>query len=342
MTERTFVYVGNAESQDISVFHLTDGGALEPLAAVPVPGPVTPGSTTPLAISPDKRFLFAGLRNEPYSCATFHIDPVGGSLNFVGSGPLADSMAYISTDRTGRHLLAASYGGNRVTVSPIGPGGLVERARQSVTTLPNAHAILADPSNRFVFHTSLGGDVIYQQKFDARTGTLTPNDPPMIGAPDGSGPRHLRFSPDGRFIYVMSELDAKVYVYPYDAATGRMSDFIQAAATAPDELRDKPWGADIHLTPNGHFLYASERRSSTLAAFRVAADGRLALIGNFPTEKQPRGFGIDPRGRYLIAAGQLSHHVACHAIDPKTGDIVMLKRYPAGRSPNWIEFVVLP
>src|SRR5436853_2708978 len=236
MTERTFVYVGNAESQDISVFHLTDGGVLEPMATVPIPGPAKPGSTTPLAISPDKRFLFAGLRNEPYSVVTFHIDPVSGELNFVGSGPLADSMAYIVTDRTGRWLLGASYGGNKVTVNPIGQGGLVELVQQTVPTLPGAHAILPDPSNRFVFHTSLGGDVIYQQKFDDKTGTLAPNAPPMIGAPDKSGPRHFRFSPDRKFIYVMTELDATIYVYPYDAAKGLMSDFVQAISTAPEEL----------------------------------------------------------------------------------------------------------
>src|SRR3954452_1209854 len=163
----TFVYVGNSDSQEVTVLELKPNGDLAPVETKAVPGPAKPGSSLPLAVSPDKKRLFAGLRNEPYSVVTFGVDAKTGKLTPLGSGPLADSMAYVVTDRSGKFLLSASYGGNKITVNPIVPNGVVAPAAQTIATEPNAHCILTDPSNRFVLHTSLGGDLVYQQKFDA-------------------------------------------------------------------------------------------------------------------------------------------------------------------------------
>ena len=132
MMPATFVYVGNAESQDISVFALEASGALTPVETKAVPGPAKPGSTTPMAVSPDKKFLTVGLRNEPYSAATFAIDAKSGKLAYAGSGPLADAMAYIGIDRGGKYLLCASYGGGKIAVNPIGGNGVVGPAQQVI------------------------------------------------------------------------------------------------------------------------------------------------------------------------------------------------------------------
>src|SRR6266851_7266319 len=202
----TFVYVGNADSQDITVLELKSNGDLTPVETAAVPGPAKPGSSLPLVVSPDKKRLYAGLRNEPYSVVTFAIDGKTGKLTVVGPGPLADSMAYISTDRSGKFLFSASYGGNKVAVNPIGPDGVVQPALQVMPTQPNAHCIMADPSNRYVLHTSLGGDLVYQEKFDARTGKLTPHDPPSVSIKAKAGARHLVFSPNKKFVYLVSEL----------------------------------------------------------------------------------------------------------------------------------------
>src|SRR5512146_219809 len=136
----TVAYVGNAESQSVTVFSLSPGGALSEIETVAVSGPAKPGSTTPMAISPDKRFLFVGLRNEPYSAATFAIDAKTGKLAYVGSGPFVDAMAYIATDRSGKFLLGASYGGGKIAVNPIGEDGVVGPAQQVIAGQPNAHA----------------------------------------------------------------------------------------------------------------------------------------------------------------------------------------------------------
>jgi 6-phosphogluconolactonase len=336
----TFVYVGSSDSQDVTVLELKSSGELTPVATTPVPGPTKPGGSLPMAVSPDKKRLYVGLRNEPYSAVTFAIDPKTGKLTLVGPGPLADSMAYIAIDRTGKFLLSASYGGNKVAVNPIGQDGVVQQAAQTIATEPNAHCIITDPTNRYVLHTSLGGDLVYQEKFDATTGKLSPNDPPSISVKAKSGARHLVFSPNKKFVYLVSELDAAIYVFPWDAKTGTLKKEIQVTTALPKGFAGKPWAADIHLTPDGKYLFASERTTSTLAAFSVdPKTGALTSIDSFPTEKQPRAFSIDPSGRYLLSVGQLSNSMTSYSIDKGTGKLTKLKEYPMGKNPNWVEIV---
>ena len=338
----TYVYVGNSDSQDVTVFNLLADGGLTLVETVPVPGAGKPGGSLPLAISPDKRFLFAAVRNDPFALVTFGINAGSGRLALIGSGPLADSMCYITTDRGGRFILGASYGGNKIALSPLGENGVVGPTQQIVATEPNAHCVVVDPSNRYVFNASLGGDVVHQHVFDASTGTLSSNSPATIAVKAKSGPRHLVFSPDQRFVYLLNELDGAVYVFPFDGANGTLGKEVQIASAVPEGFSGKPWGADIRLTLDGRFLYASERTTSTLAAFSVdKKTGELKMVGTYPTEQQPRGFAIDPAGKYLLAAGQLSNSMTVHAIDHDTGALTALKQYPVGKNPNWVEAVTL-
>jgi 6-phosphogluconolactonase len=150
------------------------------------------------------------------------------------------------------------------------------------------------------------------------------------------------FHPNGRRVYVIGELDGSIYVFDYDAATGQLKDK-QTVSALPSDFQGKPSAADLHITPDGRFLYGSERTSSTLAGFKVdPVNGTLSAIGSVPTEKQPRGFNIDPSGRYLLAVGQLSHALSSYRIDAESGKLVKLKAYPMGKNPNWIEIVDLP
>jgi len=339
----TFVYVGNAESNEIAVLQLDrQNGDLTVVATVPIPGITRPGSSTPIAVSPDRRFLYVGTRGEPKVAAGFAIDPARGTLTHVASGPLADSMAYIATDRTGRFLLGASYPGHKITVNPIGPPGTVQPPHQVLTEHPNAHSILADASNRHVLAPTLGNDRVNQFKFNEATGMLTPNTPPFVRVKDKAGPRHLTFHPNGRLVYVLGELDGSVYVFDYDVGTGRLTDK-QAVSALPRDFHGKPSAADLHITSDGKFLYGSERTSSTLAGFKVdPATGMLSPIGSVPTEKQPRGFHVDSSGRYVLVVGQLSHRLSSYTIDVDSGRLTRLKEYPMGKNPNWVEIVDLP
>ncbi|HEY0858198.1 MAG TPA: beta-propeller fold lactonase family protein [Albitalea sp.] len=334
----TFIYVANADSQDISVLQLDPiRQELLPVQTLPVGGQVMP-----MAVSPDRRFLYAALRSQPHTVASFAIDAASGRLTAIGSSPLPDSMAYLATDRSGRHLFAASYGGHKLSVSPVAANGVAGAATQVLPTGQNAHAVLVDPSNRHVFVSNLGSDAVMQLRFDAATGELTPDAVPGFQARAKAGPRHLVFHPGGRHVYLLNELDASVDVLAFDAARGSLS-MLQTVSTLPPGFSDKPWAADIHLTPDGRFLYTSERTSSTLATFAVdAASGRLALVGHTPTETQPRGFNIDPSGRFLVAVGQLSHAATLYAINPASGTLEAVSNRALGRNPNWVEIVDLP
>lgn len=334
----TFVYVSNADSKDISVLQL-DPAAGDLLLVQTVPAG---GQVMPLAVSPDRKVLHAAIRSQPYQVASFRIDPANGTLSPIGSAPLPDSMAHIATDRSGRWLFGASYGGHKLSVSPIAADGVVQPATLVMPTGQNAHAVLVDSANRHVLVSNLGSDAVMQLRFDPASGALTPAATPNYSGRPKAGPRHLVFHPNGRHVYLLNELDASVDVLAYDAERGQLAS-VQNLSSLPAGFGGKPWAADIHITPDGRFLYTSERTTSTLATYAVdPASGRLTRVGHTPTEKQPRGFNIDPSGRFLVAVGQLSHAVTLYAIDPASGALKALRNYSLGKNPNWVEIVSFP
>jgi 6-phosphogluconolactonase len=251
-------------------------------------------------------------------------------------------MAYIVTDRTGRFLLSASYPGAKLAINPIDNSGRVgERPTQLLATRPKAHCVVLDASNRFVYGTSLGGDIIMQLRFDAQTGTVSPNQPASISTKPNAGPRHLAFHPNGRFLYLLNETDATLGIYAIDRAAGTLAE-LQTVPTLPPGFTGKPSAADLHVTPDGRFIYASERTTSTIKGFRIDPEsGTFSRCGRWPTETTPRGFAIDPRGRFLLAAGLSSNAMTVSAIDPDSGSLADVRKYPLGEMPNWIEIVDL-
>src|SRR5947207_10077809 len=298
-----FVYVSNAEDGDIGMYTLQADGSLLPGQRFKAAKLVMP-----MAVSPDKRLLIAAVRSKPFQAYSYNIDKNSGALNLVGTGTLAESYPYIALDRSGRFLLGASYGAHQVGVNPVGPDGKVGEPLQVVATARNAHAIRTDNTNRFVFVPHLGTDQVFQFLFDEKSGRLTANTPPVLQLKQGTGPRHLIVSPDNRFVYLLNELTATVTTLALDGKTGTLKEVSSTSALPPKSTlgagapRPSPgrntdndiWASDLHLTPNGKFLYAAERTSSSVGAFRVdAAAGSLAYLGSTPTEKQPRGFAID-------------------------------------------------
>lgn len=334
--DRLIVYVSNADSGEISVLALDESrGTLATVQTV-----AAHGTVMPMALSPDRRVLYAARRNEPWSVLAFAIDARDGRLALLAEAPLPQSMAHIALDGSGRWLFSASYHGNLLALSPIDADGRPGPATQVIPTGPKAHAMRAAPGNRFVYATSLGGGVVMQFGFDAAHGTLTPMAPRDIAVRAGAGPRHLAFHPGGRFVYLLNELDASVDVFSLEPHSGALA-CVQSVPALPPAFSGEPWAAELRLTPDARFLYTSERRSSTLAGFAVGANGRLAPIGHWPTQAQPRGFAISPSGRWLIAAGQLSNAVNVHAIDTATGHLTLCHEHAVGRNPNWVEAIAL-
>ena len=360
---KTFVYVSNAQDGNIDTYNMDmSTGALTPVGKTEAAKLVMP-----MTLSPNKKYLYAVIRSQPTRVLTYAIDPASGALTQKASAPLPDSMPYVSTDHTGRFLFTASYGGDKLAVSPIGENGLVEaEAIQVIPTGRNAHSIMPDRSNNFVYAATLGANQVLQFTFDSKTGKLTANEPPAVSPEAGHGPRHLAFSPDNKYLYVLNELSGHVTQYTIDPSKGTLT-LVDSISSVPAEAGlawgspqgpvgaapalasvaakdDKPkvWAADIQITPDSKFLYSTERTTNKIALFTVApGTGKLTYVTNFATEAQPRGIRIDPTGQYLVASGEKSDRVSVYKIDKGTGRLGEPNRYPVGNGANWVEIVDL-
>src|SRR5882762_7462129 len=249
----TVVYVSNAASKEIYVLAMNrESGELTVIDKVPVPGTDKPSpSSMPMAVTPDRRFLYAALRSDTFPVSTFALDRATGRLTHLGTTPLPDSMAYIVTDRTGRYLLSASYPGNKLTINPIDDKGLVvEKTTQIVPDRAKAHCILVDAANKHVYATSLGADTVMQWKFDSATGTLSSIGRGIIPAKPGAGPRHLALHPNGRYLYLITETTDTIGAYAIDPPTGTLTE-LQFVNALPSDFKDQPAAADLHVTPDG-------------------------------------------------------------------------------------------
>jgi 6-phosphogluconolactonase len=353
----TYVYVSNAEDGDISTYTLQPDGSLQPGARVKAAATVMP-----MVVSPDRKFLYAAARSKPFGVHTFAIDPASGGLKPLSVSPLAESFPYIALDKTGRYLLGASYGGHLISVNAVGADGKVGNDPLQVIPIGrNAHSIRVDESNNYVYVPSLGNDQIFQFTFDAKTGKLASNTPAVALMKSMTGPRHFITSSDNKFAYVLSEFLATVTTFAIDSKTGLLTEIASVSALPPDSklqpgaprlpvggpgsppprsLDNDIWAADIHMTPNGKFLYISERTGSTIGALSVdGATGKLTYVGSTPTEKQPRGFAIDPSGKFMVVSGEKSETVSTYAIDGSSGALKPIGKYPVGKGANWVEIV---
>lgn len=328
---QTFVYVSCSQSREIQVFSLdVTTGELAFVQSCPMPA-----SVQPLRISPDKKVLFAGMR-DPHAVASLAVDAQTGKLTLLGQQPVAGPATFVASDQNQRMLFCASWGGNNLSCCPLDAQGVPQPVSQTEHDLPRAHAALTDASNRWLLVPMLGVDAIriYAVQADGR---IVPNDPPMVRCRPGSGPRHLVFSNDNRRVYCLNELDGSVDRFDFDASTGTLTPR-QSISMLPPANAVRPWAAELRATPDGRFLYATDRGLSVIAAFAIdPASGQMTLIDHFSTETRPRGMGIDASGCWLIAAGQLSGQLTVYAIDTASGRLNPAHHYPTGQDPICVE-----
>ena len=353
----TYVYVSNAEDGELTTYTMQADGSLQAGPKVPVAKVVMP-----MTVSPDKRFLYAVSRFKPFSVYTYSINKGSGALTQIGTAPTADSFPYIALDQTGHWLLGASYGGHVISVNAVGRDGKVaEKPTQVIPVGRNAHSIRVDASNKYAYVPTLGTDAIFQFKFDAKTGMLSSNTPAVAMMKAGTGPRHFVTSNDNKYLYLLSEMVGTVTTMALDGKTGLLTEVGVVSGLAPDsklvpgfprgavgapggppprDTGNDIWAADIHLTPNGKFLYISERTGSTINALSVdGASGKPTWQSATPTEKGPRGFRIDPKGKFMVVTGEKSQTISVYAIDQDNGSLKQVGQYPTGKGANWVEIV---
>ncbi len=322
------VYTASPESQQIHVWSLNSEGSLTLVQVVDVPGQVQP-----MVVSPDKRYLYVGVRPE-FRVLAYRIAPDNGALTFAAEAPLPGSPTHISTDRSGRFIFSASYNAGNVGVVRVQDGLPVETV-DVVEGLEGCHSANISPDNRTLWVPALKQDRICLFTL-SDDGKLVAQTPEEVKTVEGAGPRHMAFHPNQQYAYCVNELNSSVDVWDLSNAHEQV-ECIQTLDMMPAGFADTRWAADIHITPDGRHLYTCDRTSSTLTIFSVSEDGSvLAVEGHQPTETQPRGFNVDHSNRYLVAAGQKSHHIALYEIQGKQGLLEEKGRYAVGQGPMWV------
>ena len=291
-----------------------------------------------LDIAPNRRFLYAigetsAVGDRPGGAiAAFAIDQQSGALTHINTeSTVGPGPCHISIDRAGKYALAANYGGGSVAILPIREDGslgaatdFVQHEGSSVNPRrqegPHAHSIMVAPNNKHAFAPDLGIDQVLIYAIDHANGKLVAQTPAEI-AP-GSGPRHLAFHPDEQRAYVINELSNTITAFDYDADAGTLTT-IQTISTLPDGYAEVSHTADIHVHPNGRFLYGSNRGHDSIAVYAIDQDnGQLALVEIVPTGgANPRNFGLDPTGTYLIAGNHSTNDIFTFRVDLDTGKL---------------------
>ena len=331
-----FVYVSVSGEKRIAVFRLdADTGGLEAAGSLDVDG--SPGA---IWEHPSRPEFFVALRSKG-KLATLDVNTSTGMLSVGHETTPGESSPFVLPDPSGRYLLSAYYGAGKVMVHAIADdGSLSAEPLQVIETAINAHCIRLDPSGRYAFVPHTGPNAVFQFRWDGRSGRLMANDPPRVpNTPQGAGPRHIFFHPTLPVAYTANEIGSSVTVHSFDKSHGTL-DAVQTLSTLPEGFDEKNTCADVEVTPDGRFVYVSNRGHDSIAGFRVdGKSGRLESIGQFPTEQTPRSFNIDPSGRYMVAAGQSSGKLATYRLDAPSGRLDRLGTYEVGRSPAWVMIV---
>ncbi len=300
----------------------------------------TPVTAGPGAMCFDHRrsLLYVALRSEG-AVGVFHTRNKDEKLSHVDTAALGTNAAFVSIDRSGKYLLTADYGAGKIGVHPLRNDGSIDAAAgHFVSTAKNAHSILTDPSNRFLFVPHTGPNAIFQFTFDDKTGQIAPNTPPKVTTPPKTEPRHLAIHPLKNIVYVDNEAGSSVTAYHLDGEKGTLEPF-QTVPTIPADFKEGNTCAEIAVHPSGKFVYASNRGHDSIACFRVDdSNGALTSLGQAPTEKTPRSFAIEPRGRFLFSAGQGTDKLAAYRIDGEQGTLERIATYTVGQGPAWVQW----
>jgi 6-phosphogluconolactonase len=297
------------------------------------------GEPSFLAVDSSGRFLYAVNETETYNgqptgaVSAFAIQPDSGKLSLLNQvSSRGTDPAHITLDRTGKYVLVANYTSGSVAVFVLLEDGrlgevtsFVQHKGSSVNPErqkgPHAHAIALSPDNRFAVVADLGLDQLLVYSFDAAKGTLG-TQPQVVKASPGTGPRHLVFSTDGRFLYMLTEMQSSVVAYSYDAASGALHE-LQTISALPKGFSGENTAAEIEIDPSGKFVFASNRGDDSIAVFAI--DSHTGMLTHVETDstggKAPRNFAIDPTGSWLLAANQDSDNIVVFRIDQKTGHL---------------------
>jgi 6-phosphogluconolactonase len=350
-----FVYVGTytepgGQGEGIYVYQFdAETGALSPVQTVT--GIASPSF---LAVSPNHQFVYAVSETDGGKVFAYARDEETGQLTALNSQPTHGAApCYVSTDASGRWAFVANYTSGSIASFPVGENGVLGEAVSVIQHEgssvnpdrqegPHAHMIAPSPDGRFVLATDLGMDKVMIYQVDESSGALRANTkgPTFAEVPPGSGPRHFAFSPNGRFVYVINELISSVTVFSYDHETAAM-EALQTISTLPDDFTDESYCAHVVVSPDGRFVYGSNRYHDSLVIFAVSAsDGTLTPVAYESTRgKTPRNFALDPSSAWVLAANQESDTIVTFQRDLDSGELTATGAVTEVPSPVAVLFV---
>ena len=310
-----------------------------------------------LALDPNRPFLYAVNEVSEFkgqksgAVSAFAIDGKTSDLKFLnqvasqGAGP-----CHLELDKSGKFILVANYDAGNLAVFPVHLDGSLGDAAQVVQHSghgpnpqrqegPHAHEIEVSSDNRLALAADLGLDELLVYKFDPVKGSLTPNKTRFAKVEPGAGPRHFVLHPNGKFVYLITEMHSSVDAFRFDATNGTLKEF-QTISALPADFKKPNDAAEIAVHPSGKFLYSSNRGHDSIAVFAIDPEkGNLRLLETISTGgKTPRNFAIDPTGAFLLAANQESNNIVVFRIDQKTGKLTPTGEVIDAPSPVCIVF----
>ena len=342
-TKEMLIYIGTytsgkSKSEGIYIYKFNlDSGELKPFS-------ITKNVVEPSYLTVDKsrKFLYAVNETVEYEGAksgaisAFAINQKTGELTFLNKQPsLGGAPCYITVSENQKFVLVANYVGGNVSVHPVETGGKLGASidlEQHNGIGPNkdrqeaahAHSITLDEKNRFAMACDLGVDKVFIYEFDNKIGKLKPNPAQnFYQTKPGAGPRHLAFHKNEKLVFVINELDLTISSLAFDAKKGTLTE-IQTVTTLPANFNGTNNScADIHVSPNGKFLYGSNRGHDSIVVYKIdEKTGKLEYVEHTSTGgKTPRNFTISPNGKFLLAANQNSDSVVVFRVDEESGKL---------------------
>ncbi|MCC9136801.1 lactonase family protein [Pontibacter silvestris] len=339
-TETAMVYVGTyaePDSESIFLYSLNpESGELTCVSAAK-------GGENPsfLVLDGERQYLYAVNETMEYegqnsgAVSAFSVDEKSGNLTFLNKvASKGGAPCHISVDEANKTVLVANYMGGNVAAFQIQENGQLSEAsdieqhtgtgpNQERQEAPHAHYIAPDPQNKFVISVDLGADKVLAYRLDSNSGALTPNEPATAyTSKPGTGPRHLAFHPNGRYAYVINELNSTMTALTYDANKGTFTE-TETVSTIPAGFNENNQCAEVKVSPDGKFLYGSNRGHNSIVVYAInESTGKLSVVQHVGTNGDwPRDFAIDQTGNVLLVANERSNNIVSFKIDKATGKL---------------------
>lgn len=306
-----------------------------------------------LCISGDRKFVYAANEGDKGGVSAFKFEPKSGKLTFINKQATGGGPCFVSVDKAQKNVFTANYGGGSVNVFPVNTDGSLKPSVQIIQDegkgpdkerqeKPHVHMAALTPDEKFLLYTDLGTDKLNIQRYKAsQTPPLTPASPASVNVTPGEGSRHWDFSPNHKHLYLLTEMGGVVHAYNYN--NGKLQQF-QTVSLVPDGYTGKTGAADIHISPDGRFLYATNRGDANeIVVFSINQEnGQLTLVERQSTQGGvPRNFVIDPTGSFLLVANQKSNNIVVFKIDKDSGKLRLTASKIAVDSPVCLKFSTL-